>query len=92
MLLSTLVVALTMSISPAPKAAPIGDLQNAYKELKAAEEKKDVDGIKKSSRCRSLLTPSRRAPPMPMPKSRSLIWRSQRKWITMPTMLCPRQP
>jgi tetratricopeptide (TPR) repeat protein len=47
MLLSTLVVALTMSMAPAPQAAPIADLQNAYKELKAAEEKKDVDGIKK---------------------------------------------
>ena len=47
MLLSTLVVALTMSMAPAPQAAPVADLQNAYKELKAAEEKKDVDGIKK---------------------------------------------
>lgn len=49
MLLSTVVIGLTMALSPAPtpQAAPIAELQNAYKELKAAEEKKDIEGIKK---------------------------------------------
>ncbi|MBS1872409.1 MAG: hypothetical protein JSU00_04290 [Acidobacteria bacterium] len=47
MLLTSLVVGLTMAWAPVPQAAPISELQNAYKELKASEEKKDVDSIKK---------------------------------------------
>ena len=50
MLLSTLVVALTMSMAPAPQAAPVADLQTAYKELKAAEEKKDRRNVEAGSR------------------------------------------
>lgn len=49
MLLTSIVVGLTMAMSPSPtpQAAPIAELQTAYKELKAAEEKKDLEGIKK---------------------------------------------
>ena len=49
MLLSTIAVALSMAMF-APQAAPTGDLESAFKELKAAvEEKKDADSIKKSA-------------------------------------------
>ena len=51
MLLSTIAVALSMAMFPAPQSAPAtSDLDSAYKELKAAvEEKKDGDVIKKSA-------------------------------------------
>lgn len=50
MLLSTIAVALSMAMMPAPQSAPASDLDAAFKDLKTAvEEKKDVDAIKTSA-------------------------------------------
>lgn len=46
MILSSVAIALLMAMSPAPQASAT-DLGSAYKELQAAEEKKDADSIKK---------------------------------------------
>jgi hypothetical protein len=56
MLLSTIAVALSMAMYPAPQAESATDLDSAYKELKTnVEGKKDADTIKKSALATSKL-------------------------------------